>query len=121
MGVANDLRDAGQQCDLLGRTLGVTSRHNDFAAWIVPLDAANSRARVLFGSSSNCAGIKHYVISLGCDLGAVHAAVAKLLLDSRSIRLSRAATEIFYVKTGHAPILAYIHLRCGKQGAHRDL
>jgi hypothetical protein len=44
---------------------------------------------------------------------------AELLLYSSTVRLSGPTAEIFYVKAGHAPILAYIHLRCGSRGTHR--
>ena len=107
------MRNAGQCRDLIGRALGIAAGHNDFAVGVLPPDAANGRAGVLFGGGSDCAGVQDHDVGVGRGLGSVQALRPKLLLYSSAVGLSGPTAEIFYVKAGHAPILAYIHLRCG--------
>ena len=110
MRVADHLRNPRQTSDLRGGALGIAAGYNDFAVRVAAPDAANGSPGVLFGASRNCAGIKDYVISSSRGSGPVQPPVSELLLDGSSVGLGGAAAEIFYVKAGHAPILAYIQL-----------
>jgi len=106
--IADHVRNARKGRHLTRGTLGIAARDNDFAVGIATPDAPYGRTGVLFGGSSYCAGIKDYVISPSRGGGAVQPGIPELLLDGRPVGLGRAATEIFYVKAGHAHILAYI-------------
>lgn len=108
MRVADYMRNASQGRDLSRRALGITASNDDSAVGVAAANTANGGTGVLFGGSRNCTGIKDYVISLRGGRSAARSKLTKLLLYSCPIRLSGAATEIFYVKAGHAPILAYI-------------
>ena len=108
MRVADHLRNARKSSDFTRCALGIASRDNDFAIWVTAPDAANSGAGVLFSGGSYCAGIKDYVISSSRGAGTVQSPIPELPLDGRPVGLGGAATEIFYVKAGHAHILAYI-------------
>jgi hypothetical protein len=94
----------------MGCALGVAAGDQDLAIRVAAPEAANCSTGVLFRGSSYCAGIKDYVISPGGSLCALKPPISELLLDGSPISLGGAATEIFYVKAGHAPILAYIQL-----------
>ena len=107
------MRNARKRGHILRGTLGIAASHNDFAVGINSADAANGGAGVLFSGRGYCTGIKYYVISPGGARRALQSALPELLLYSCAVSLSRAATEIFYVKAGHAPILAYIQLPLG--------
>jgi len=108
--VADHLRDAGKRRNLIGSALGIATRDQDLAIRVAAPDAANRSTSVLFRSRSYCTGIKDYVISPGGSLGTLQPPISELLLDGGSVGLGGAAAEIFYVKAGHAPILAYIQL-----------
>jgi hypothetical protein len=118
VGVADHLRDAGKGSDLMGSALGIAARDQDLAIRVAAQDAANRSTGVLFRGSSYCAGIKDYVISSGGSRGALQPTISELLLDGSPIGLGGAATEIFYVKAGHAPILAYIQLSLRETPGH---
>ena len=113
MGISHDVRYTGKSCDLLGGSLGVTARYNDLARPIFSPNAAEGGSCVLFGGGGNRAGIEYHPVSMGCLRRTVEPQPLKLLVNSGTVRLSGSATEIFYVKTGHRSILAYIHLRMG--------
>ena len=111
MGIADHMRDAGQCRDLFGRALSVTSRDNDLTIGIVTTNAANGGAGVLFSGGGNRAGIENDPFGLAWGIGPMEALVPELSLNGGTVRLSGPTAEIFYVKAGHATILAYIHLR----------
>lgn len=111
MGIADHMRDAGQCRDLFGRALSVTSRDNDLTIGIVTANAANGSAGILFGGGGNRTGIENDPLGLSRGIGPLHALIHELTLNGGTVRLSGPAAEIFYVKAGHATILAYIHLR----------
>src|SRR5205823_5042149 len=104
----------------MGRSLSVAASDNDFAVRVLAADAPNSRSRVLFGGCSYGTGVQDYVVSRLGSLCAGQSSFPELLLDGGTVRLSSPAAEIFYVKAGHAPILAYIHLPMRMQGSHRN-
>jgi hypothetical protein len=63
--VPDYLRNAGKRRDLIGRPLCVTSGNNDFALWILPLDAPDRGTGVLLSRGSNRAGIEYYPFGAG--------------------------------------------------------
>src|SRR5579864_5548318 len=117
--VANDTGDPRQSRNLLRRPLRVTSGNHDFAARILAPDAPDGRTSVLFGGGSNRTGVKNQPFSGRWVTSAFQTSFPELLLDGRTIGLSRSATEIFYVKACHGTILAYIHVPAAPCGLYR--
>ena len=111
VGIADHLRNTGECRDLFGCALGVTSRDNDLTIGIIAANAANGRAGVLFGGGGNRASVKDDPLGLPGGIGPLQAMLPELSLNGGTVRLSGPTAEIFYVKAGHATILAYIHLR----------
>ena len=120
MRVANNLCNPRQRRDLKGGSLGIAASDNDFAVRILTADASDSRSRVLFGGGGYGTGVQDYVVSGVGSVCAGQSSFPELLLDGGTVRLSSPASEIFYVKGGHAPILAYIYLPMRMQGSHRN-
>lgn len=109
MRVTNDTGDPRQGRNLLRRSLRVTSGNHDLAVRILAQSAADSCPRVLFGGGGNRTGVENDPFSGSRVTGPFQASFSELLLDGRAIRLSGPTAEIFYVKTCHRTILAYIH------------
>ena len=109
--VANYMRNAGERRNFGGGALSITARHNDFAVGILPADAPNRRPRVLFCRGSHRASVQDNVLCPSRRLCPEQSQLPKLPFNCGAVRLSSPAAEIFYVKAGHASILAYIHLR----------
>src|SRR5581483_6609457 len=103
----------------LGGSLGIAAGHNDFALRVLPPNSSDGSPSVLFGGGRNRTCIQNDKLGLLGGFSSGQPTVPKLLLDSSAVGLSGPTAEIFYVKAGHAPILAYIHLRCGRQGTDR--
>jgi hypothetical protein len=109
------MRNAGKSGNFGGGALGIAARHNDFAVRVLPANAPNSSPGVLFGRRGYCAGVQNDVLGPARGVSPLHPMVPELPFNRGAVRLSGAATEIFYVKAGHATILAYIHLAVRKQ------
>lgn len=120
VGIADHMRNTREGRDFSRRALGVAAGHNNFAVWVLAPDATNGGPGVLFGGRGNGAGVQDHKVGTGWGFGSIQALLPELLLYSGTVGLSGPTAEIFYVKAGHAPILAYIHLRCGA-GTHCHL
>ena len=90
------------------RPLRVAAGNYYFASGILAAYPADGGASVLLGGSCYSTGIKHHKARALGMFGPSEAPFAKLLLYGRTVRLSGSATEIFYVKTWHFTILAYV-------------
>src|SRR5215471_12053624 len=113
MGIPHDVRHPRQGGDLLGSSLRVTACDDDLAGTIRAPNTSNCRPGVLFGGGGYGAGIQYHPICLAGSSSTIEPSLPELLLQGSAVRLGGAAPEIFYVKTGHRTILAYIHLRMG--------
>src|SRR5262249_60802504 len=70
--VPDHRRNTRQRSNLPRRTLGVTSRHNDFASGILPADAADSSPPGLLSRSSHGAGVQDNLTSCSPVRATVH-------------------------------------------------
>lgn len=110
------MRHARQGRDFLGGSLGIAAGQNDFALRVPPPDSPDGSPGVLFGGGRDRTRIQNDKLGLLGSFSSGQPPIPKLLLNSSAVGLSGPTAEIFYVKAGHAPILAYIHLRCGDAG-----
>ena len=111
--VADDDADPGQGREFFGGTLGIAPRHNDAGFRILALDPANGGAGILIGCGSHSARVQNHDRSLrgrGC---AGKPALLELAFEGGAIRLRGAATEVFYVKSGHVTMLAQSAVNTG--------
>jgi hypothetical protein len=58
VGIADHCRHSRQRCNLLWRSLGVTTGDYDLATRILTMNATDRRTRILIGGSGNCAGVQ---------------------------------------------------------------
>lgn len=106
VGVADDLRHAGQRGEFFGRALCVATGDHDAGLGIFAVYPANGSAGVLVGGSGYGAGIQHDNLSFRQLGGAIESSLLELTLDGGAIGLGRATTKILYVKTRHDTIVA---------------
>jgi hypothetical protein len=103
--IADDQADAGQCGNLFGGALRVASCHYDLSVGILTADAADSGARILIGTCGNGAGVHHNYGSLSGSGGASHSALFELTFEGGTVRLGGAAAKIFYIVSGHDPMV----------------
>ena len=106
VGVSNDSAYAWKRSHLLGGTLRIAPGHYDASLRIFPVDTADCGARVLVGGRSDRTSVQNDDFGLCDRRRPFEAALFKLTLDGRTIRLRRPAAKILYVKTCHHTIVA---------------
>src|SRR5215469_11390585 len=104
--VANDLGNAGQTRQLVGRALRVTAGHDDSRLWVFTMDAPDGGTGVLIGGRGHCAGVEDDNFGLVGRGGAFHAALLELPFNGGAVGLGGAAAKILYVVTCHRTIVA---------------
>jgi hypothetical protein len=101
VGIADDLRHAGNGSDLLRNTLCVTTGDHDLTGGILTMNAADGSARILVSRGGHSAGVKDDDVCLGRRARAVEPAVAKLALDRSAVGLRGPAAKVFDVERCH--------------------
>lgn len=105
VGISDYLRYARQRSNLLRRPLRVTASHDNLAAWIFAMNAADGRASILICECRHRACVQNDNLRLRRRASSLQSPFAKLPLNRGSIRLRGPAAEIFYVESSHVVIL----------------
>ncbi len=94
-----------QRSQFFWRALGVAAGYQDAAIRIHSLQSPNRSAGVFVSALGHGTGVQDNDFGVPGRSGAFQSAIEKLPLQRCAIGLGRAATKIFYVEAGHAPIL----------------
>ncbi len=103
--IPNDPLHAGKGSQLLGCALGVAASHENLAAGIFAMYAANGGARILIGRGGYGAGIEHDELGFNRGGGTLQAALGQLAFYGSSVRLGGAAAKILDVVSRHGSIV----------------
>jgi len=114
--VADDMRDTAQGSDFLGSALRIAAGDDDAGLGILALNAADGGAGILISGRGHCAGIEYDDRGLARGGGARKAEFLELTFERGAVGLGGAATEVFYVISGHISMLAHRVARIPTRG-----
>jgi hypothetical protein len=97
--------DTRQGSNLLRRSLGVASGHDDLAIWIAAMDAAYGRSCVLIGRGGHGTGVQNHDLGLLGRGGPAQTALLELLFQGSPVGLSGSAAKILHIKARHSNIV----------------
>src|SRR5579863_6807928 len=106
MGISDDDAHARQRRNFLGSPLGVAAGHDDLRVRILSSHAPDRRPRILVGGCRHGAGIQYHHGCLRGSGSPGQASLLELAFESCPIRLRGAASEVFYVVSGHMSMVS---------------
>ena len=110
MGVAYDERDSGKRRNFFRGALGIAAGYNDSCFGILPADSPDGGASILIRACRNGAGVQNYDRRLLWVRGAGETLLFELAFKGGAVGLRGAATEVFYVISGHISIVWHFRL-----------
>jgi len=105
VGIAHDPANSRQGSNFFRRALGVAAGHQDLAAGVGAMNAADGGASILVGGRGDGAGVQHHYLRLARLLGPFQPLSTQLLLQGSPVRLGGAAAKVLHVETGHGAII----------------
>ena len=105
MRIPYDPCNTRQAGNFLGRTLGITSRHENAAIGILRRTLRIDARASLSAFSVTVQVFQDNNFGIPCGSRPLQSAFYKLALERRPVRLGGAAAKILYVETRHTPIL----------------